>query len=310
MHNILSIKYLKLTEELKNDNFNERKLNLKWNNLGMGKKNEIIDCNIIENFCNALKNNKSFEGIIDISNNNLNEINLFNLICSINENKKIIGLNAKGNIITKMIFKKLLLIIESNSIEYLNIQNTQLNNQEIKNIIFSSLNNNIKILKLHFLTLQNFLFLIKYIKENNNLQKIHFYLTYNTELVNTPNIKNENATQAYPLYIHNLRKAFKEFLQVIENKINIINVKCKTDIYDTEIKEMIDYTTHVCNKHVKIQYNDKQNSKKEMEINSMEKVQLLLPDINGKQKHIKKFEKELPIVFDKDIIAFIQKIMP
>ncbi|VTZ71218.1 conserved Plasmodium protein, unknown function [Plasmodium chabaudi chabaudi] len=309
MNNILSIKYLKRTEELKNDNLNKTKLNLKCKNLGMGKKIEIIDYNIIENFCNALKTNKTFEGILDISNNNLNEINLFNVICSVSENKKIIGLNTKGNIITKMIFKKLLLIIESNNIEYLNIQNTQLNNQEIKNIIFSSLNNNIKILKLHFLTLQNFIFLIKYLKENNHLQKIHFYLTYNTEVVNTPNIKNENASQAYPLYIHNLRKAFKEFLQVVENKVNIINVKCETDICDAEIKEMINYITHICNKHVKIQNDDQQNSKKEMEINSMEKVQLLLSDISGKQKHIKKFEKELPIVFDKDIIAFVQKIL-
>lgn len=202
MHNILSIKYLKLAEELKNNNFSEIKLNLKCNNLCAENKNEVIDYNIIENFCNALKNNKSFNGIIDISYNNLNEINLFNLICNVSQNKKIVGLNVKGNIITKMIFKKLLLIIESNNIEYLNIQNTQLSNQEIRNVIFSSLNNNIKILKLHFLTLQNFLFLIKYIKENNNLQKIHFYISYNTEVANTLNIKNENAIQSYPLYIH------------------------------------------------------------------------------------------------------------
>lgn len=83
-----------------------------------------------------------------------------------------------------------------------------------------------------------------------------------------------------------MRKAFKEFLQIIENKVNIINVKCKTDTCDIEIKEMINYITHICNKHVNIQNNDKQNSQKEMEINSLEKVKLLLSDINGYDQKI------------------------
>ncbi|CDU20888.1 conserved Plasmodium protein, unknown function [Plasmodium yoelii] len=305
MDNVLSMNYLKLTEELKKNNLDKIKLSLKCNNLCV----ENIDYNIIENFGKSLKNNKSFKGIIDISYNNLNEINLFNLICNISQNKQIIGLNIKGNVITKMILKKILLIIETNYIEYLNIQHTKLNNQEIRNIIFSSLNNNVKILKLHFLTLNNFLFLIKYIKENSSLQKIHFYITYKTEIINNLNIKNENDIQLYPLYIHNLRKAFKEFLEAIENKDKIINVKCKTDIYDSEIKETINYITHVCNKHVCIQKRNKENCQKGMEINSLEKVKLLLSDINGKERHIKKFEKELPIVFDKDVLEFIQKTL-
>lgn len=199
MENSLTAKYILMSDKLKNNTLFDNKLKLKYNNID---KNEMIDFDVIENFCNILKDNKCFKGVLDISYNNLNEINLFNIMCSVYENKNIIGLNIKNNKITKMIFNKILLILEKNYLKYLNIQNTYINTQEIKNIIFTALNKNITSLKLPHLNIENFQFLIHNLKENNSINKLYFFISYNNQGYKNCIVQDENVINNYEDYIN------------------------------------------------------------------------------------------------------------
>ncbi|CRH02800.1 conserved Plasmodium protein, unknown function [Plasmodium relictum] len=306
MKNSVTENYIATTDKLKNNNCNDKKIRLKCNNLD---RNENIDYDIIDNFCNALKKNTTFNGTLDISYNNLDEINLFKVMCCAYENKNIIGLNIKCNKVTKMIYNKLLLILENNNIEYLNIQDIELTNQEIKNIIFYSLSKNIKSFKLPFLNKETFQYLIEYLESNDSLTKLHFSININNQ-INLNNIHNENIINNYQNYINNLKNLFKEFINVIENKINITNVKCKINFQDEEIEEMISFIHSVCEKHKKILKKNKKFTEHKMKVNSSEIMQLLISDITGKNKHIEKFEKEEHTIFDEDAINTIQKLLP
>ncbi|CRG97010.1 conserved Plasmodium protein, unknown function [Plasmodium gallinaceum] len=305
MKNSLTENYIIITDKLKNDKFIEKKIKLKCRNLNI---NENIDDDIIDNFCNVLKKNKTFIGILDISYNNLNEINLFKVICSVYENKNITGLNIKYNKVTKMIFNKLLLIIENNNLEYLNIQNIELTNQEIKNIIFYTLNKNIKYLKLPYLNQEAFQYLIESLKKNDSLTKLHFFVGINNQN-NSNNIHNENIINNYQNTIDNLKNLFKEFLDVIVNKINITNIECKINFQDEELEEMKSFIHSVCEKRKNLKTNKRFNEQ-ELKINSLEIMKSLIPEITGKNKHIEKFEKEEHIIFEENVINVLQKLLP
>ncbi|SOV16589.1 conserved Plasmodium protein, unknown function [Plasmodium gaboni] len=302
----LTAKYILMCDKLRNNTLSDNKLKLKYNNV---HKNEMIDYDVIENFCNILKDNKSFKGVLDISYNNLNEINLFNIMCSVYENKNIIGLNIKNNKISKMIFNKILLILEKNYLEYLNIQNTYINTQEIKNIIFTALNKNIISLKLPYLNIENFQFLINNLKDNNSINKLYFFISYNNQGYKNCIVEDENVINNYDDYTNNVKDLFKELLTVIEKKTNIKCVKCDADCHDKELNEIISFINSTCEKH-------KNNLEKihiindnKMQINSFEKMKLLISDINGKGKHIEKFEREEKIVLDNDVITFLEKML-
>ncbi|SBT81054.1 conserved Plasmodium protein, unknown function [Plasmodium malariae] len=307
MDNSLITTYILITEKLNSNKFTGHKIKLKSSILC---RQEDVDYDVIENFCNVLKKNTSFSGYLDISYNNLNEINLFHVICSVYENKNIRGLNIKGNKITNMIFQKILLNLEHNNFEYLNIQSTQLNDQQIKNIIFSTLNKKVQSLKLPFLNINTFQYLIKYLIYNDSIKKLHFFITYHNETISKHTQNNENVIGNYQNYVHSLRNLFKQFIQVVEDKANIKNVKCKMNFHDDEIEEMISFINSVCEKHKRNSEKDQKMNEHIMRVTPLEKIQLLISDINGTTKHIEKFEKEVQMTFDKDVITFLQKILP
>ncbi|EUR68112.1 hypothetical protein PFBG_04077 [Plasmodium falciparum 7G8] len=286
MENSLTAKYILMSDKLKNNTLFDNKLKLKYNNID---KNEMIDFDVIENFCNILKDNKCFKGVLDISYNNLNEINLFNIMCSVYENKNIIGLNIKNNKITKMIFNKILLILEKNYLKYLNIQNTYINTQEIKNIIFTALNKNITSLKLPHLNIENFQFLIHNLKENNSINKLYFFISYNNQGYKNCIVQDENVINNYEDYINvtqnikigNVKDLFKELLTVIEKKTNIQCVKCDADCNDKELNEIISFINSTCKKHKNNLEKVQVINDNKIQINSFEKMKLLISDING-----------------------------
>ncbi|VWU50830.1 conserved protein, unknown function [Hepatocystis sp. ex Piliocolobus tephrosceles] len=315
METCLTSNYIKITEKLKSPNFSPQKIKLKSKNLnnnGNNNYNDIIDCDIIECFCEALQNNTTFKGKLDLSYNNLNELHLFNILSTVYENENISGINIKHNKITKLVLNKLLLIINNKAnIKYLNIQNTYLNNQEIKNIIYSSLSHNyIETLKLPYLHIEVFPFFIKHLNENNFINKLHILITSRDFINSNNSIFHDNAKETYENCIQKLRKLFKELYNVVENKENIKNVKFEIDFHDQEIEDLIDCIKYTCEKHKESLKKEQKNNEDAIEISSFEKIQLLMSDIKGTKKHIKKFEKEVPLHFNKDIVNLIQKMLP
>ncbi|GAW83748.1 hypothetical protein, conserved [Plasmodium gonderi] len=303
----LTTQYILITEKLKCNEFVCKKIKLKPSVPG---RNEQIDYDVIDNFCDALKNNISFNGYIDISQNNLNEIYLFHILCSVHENKNISGLNIKGNKITSMLFNKILLILENNNFKYLNIQDTEISTQEIKNIIFSSLHKKIESLKLPSLNLETFEFMIEYLRDNNSVEKLHFLMFYSNQMNFTLKQYNENINNNFENYIHNLKNLMKKFLNVVEKKENIKSIKFEIDFHDEEIDEMMEFIHSACERHRIGASGGHGLSENKLRINSMEKIQLLMSDIGGMNRHIEKFEKEVSIPFDKDVISFLQKMLP
>ncbi|SBS88791.1 conserved Plasmodium protein, unknown function [Plasmodium ovale curtisi] len=302
MENSLTANYIRVTEQLRNGRLIDEKLKLE----GI---NEHVDYDVIESFCDELKKNTTFSGELNISHNNLNEVNMFNIICSVHENKKITGLNVEGNKITKMIFNKILLLLEKENFHHLNIQSTQLNNQEIKNVIFSTLNNNIKSLKLPPLDLETFPFLIKHLKGNNSIERLHFLISHNQ--MNASFKRNdENVANAFMDYVHVNIILFKDLLEVVEIKENVKTVKCNINFYDDEIEELVTFINCVCERRANTFNNSLTWNDNKMKITSQEKMQLLMPDITGAHKHIEKFEREVQVALDADIIKLLQKMLP
>ncbi|GAB69201.1 hypothetical protein PCYB_146300 [Plasmodium cynomolgi strain B] len=306
----LTTKYILMTELLKGNQLEGKKLKLKACAPGTKEPIDPIDHDVIEQFCDALKRNTSFNGYLDISYNDLNETCLFHILCTVYESKNIIGLNLRGNKITSMLFNKILLILESNNFEYINVQNTELNNQQIKNIIFCSLNKRVKFIKLPFLNLDTFHFLVEYLHDNNSLEKLHFFMSYSHQMNSSRTQDDENITNNFENYVHNLKNALKEFLDVIENKENVKDVKCEIDFHDQEVDEMVCFIHAACERHRRMEEDGQGLRDNRMHISSTEKMLLLMPDIDGRNKHIEKFEKEVPVTFDKDVISFLQKMLP
>ncbi|CAG9472449.1 unnamed protein product [Plasmodium vivax] len=309
----LTTKYILMTERLKGNQLEGRKLKLKA--CAPGTKEPIdpidpIDHDVIEQFCDALKRNTSFKGYLDISHNDLNETCLFHILCSVYESKNITGMNLRGNKITNMLFNKILLILESNNLEYINVQNTELNNQQIKNIIFCSLNRRLKFMKLSFLNLDTFQFLVEYLRDNDSVEKLHFFMSYGHQMNSSRTQDDENIANNFENYVHNLKNALKEFLDVIENKANVKEVRCEIDFHDQEVDEMVCFIHAACERHRRMEGDDQGLLENGMQITSSEKMLLLMPDIDGRNKHIEKFEKEVPFTFDKDVISFLQKMLP
>lgn len=198
----LTTKYILMTEQLKDNQMEGKKLKLKACAPGTKEPMDPIDHDVIEQFCDALKKNTSFNGYLDISYNDLNETCLFHILCTVYRSKSITGLNLKGNKITNMLFNKILLILESNNFEYINVQNTELNNQQIKNIIFSLLNKKVKFIKLPFLNLDTFLFLVEYLRDNNSVEKLHFFMSYGHEMNSSLTQDDENIKNNFENYVH------------------------------------------------------------------------------------------------------------
>ncbi|ANQ11139.1 Uncharacterized protein PCOAH_00052970 [Plasmodium coatneyi] len=306
----LTTKYILMTERLKDNQLEGKKVKLKVCPPGTKEPIDPIDHDVIEQFCDALKRNTSFNGYLDISYNDLNETCLFNILCTVYECKNITGLNLRGNKITNMLFNKILLILESNNFEYINVQKTELNNQQIKNIIFCSLNKGVKFIKLPFLNLDTFHFLVEYLRDNNSVQKLHFSMSYGHQMNSSLTQDDENIANNFENYVHNLKNALKEFLDVIENKENVKDVKCEIDFHDQEVDEMVCFIQAACERHRRMEGDGQELLENRMNITSTEKMLLLMPDIDGRNKHIEKFEKEVPVTFDKDVISFLQKMLP
>lgn len=250
--------------------------------------------------------------ILDISLNNLNETNLFQIISSVYDNKKIIGLNLKYNKLTENILKKIISIIEEKKhFEYLNIQYTFLNYQAIKQIIFYSLNkNNIKTLKLPSLNLNAFQTLVQNLKNNTSLNKLYFSITSDANInkLNT-NTENELLDKKQHILINNLKKTFNTFLDVIENKTNLLKIKCDIDFKDDEFEELTDSLVSICEEHKEILEKENKIKKNKMIINSKEIMNLLKTDILEENIHIPKFEKEESKLFEPDAVNIIQKML-
>ncbi|KJP88694.1 hypothetical protein AK88_01575 [Plasmodium fragile] len=306
----LTTKYILMTERLKGNELEGKKLKLKACASGRKESIDSIDHDVIEQFCDALKTNTSFSGYLDISYNDLNETCLFHILCTVYERKNINGLNLRGNKITSMLFNKILLILENNNFEYINVQNTELNNQQIKNIIFCSLNNRVKFIKLPFLNLNTFQFLVEYLRDNDSVEKLHFFMSYGHQMNSSLTQDDENIRNNFENYVHNLKNALKEFIDVIENKANVKDVKCEIDFHDQEIDEMVCFIHAACERHRRMAEDGQGLLENRMHISSTEKMLLLMPDIDGRTKHVEKFEKEVPITFDKDVISFLQKMLP
>ncbi|EDL44182.1 hypothetical protein, conserved [Plasmodium vivax] len=329
----LTTKYILMTERLKGNQLEGRKLKLKA--CAPGTKEPIdpidpIDHDVIEQFCDALKRNTSFKGYLDISHNDLNETCLFHILCSVYESKNITGMNLRGNKITNMLFNKILLILESNNLEYINVQNTELNNQQIKNIIFCSLNRRLKFMKLSFLNLDTFQFLVEYLRDNDSVEKLHFFMSYGHQMNSSRTQDDENIANNFENYVHvryrqarycpyymghthrgflppvvkkksafslrhirtvllppflappqNLKNALKEFLDVIENKANVKEVRCEIDFHDQEVDEMVCFIHAACERHRRMEGDDQGLLENGMQITSSEKMLLLMPDIDG-----------------------------
>ncbi|EUD66084.1 hypothetical protein C922_03554 [Plasmodium inui San Antonio 1] len=289
----LTTKYILMTERLKGNQLEGKKLKLKVCAPGTKEPIDSIDPNapsdpsdpidhdVIEHFCDALKRNTSFNGYLDISYNDLNETCLFHILCTVYECKNITGLNLRGNKITSMLFNKILLILESNNFEYINVQRTELNNQQIKNIIFCSLNKRVKFIKLPFLNLDTFQFLVEYLSDNESVEKLHFFMSYHHQMNSFLTEDDENITNNFENYVHNLKNALKEFLDVIENKENVMDVKCEIDFHDEEVDELVCFIHAACERHRRMAGDGPGLRENRMHISSTEKMLLLMPDIDG-----------------------------
>ncbi|KOB85681.1 hypothetical protein PFDG_01190 [Plasmodium falciparum Dd2] len=195
----------------------------------------------------------------------------------------------------------------------INLLNNMGGEHENKNILGSdikiTLNKNITSLKLPHLNIENFQFLIHNLKENNSINKLYFFISYNNQGYKNCIVQDENVINNYEDYINNVKDLFKELLTVIEKKTNIQCVKCDADCNDKELNEIISFINSTCKKHKNNLEKVQVINDNKIQINSFEKMKLLISDINGKGKHIEKFEREEKIVLDHDVITFLEKML-
>lgn len=78
-----------------------------------------------------------------------------------------------------------------------------------------------------------------------------------------------------------MKDLFKELLTVIEKKTNIQCVKCDADCNDKELNEIISFINSTCKKHKNNLEKVQVINDNKIQINSFEKMKLLISDING-----------------------------